>query len=144
MRSSPHAHTHTCQSLSVLGSQFQLCMSFIPVYLLLYVFFQNFPITLNTVRNLNTFAPGYGYPVVITCVQLNKRPKPRNKCTGWGLRGRGQIETQMCRLHQEPQVSASKSVAQGYSPQSRSFAHHPYPRTPKQASAVSFGPGPSE
>lgn len=115
MRSSPHAHAHTCQSLSVLGSQLQLCISFMPVYLL-YVFFQNFPITLNTVKNLNTFAPGYGYPVVITCVQLNKRPKPQNKCTGWGLQGRGQIKTQMCRFHQKPQVSASKSVAQGYSP----------------------------
>lgn len=81
-----HTCTHTLTPSispweSTANSALILCHCFLP-----YVFFCNFPIMLNTVK-ISTHSHLVLVPSSITCVQLNKRPKPLNECTGWGAQG---------------------------------------------------------
>lgn len=102
------SRTHI-QSPSAL-SQLQLCIIFFQYFIeeiffnsnILYVFFHNFPITLNMVRTSNTFIPGSGYPEYYLCAM-----KQETKTTGRVHRaGDNRIgtrqKTQMCRFTQKP------------------------------------------
>lgn len=61
-------HTHTYQVYQPLGVNFQFWIYFMSLYLS-YVFFHNFPNMLNMEKNLNTVAPGSGYPVVSCAIK---------------------------------------------------------------------------
>lgn len=81
-----HTCTHTLTPSispweSTANSALILCHCFLP-----YVFFCNLPIMLNTVK-ISTHSHLVLVPSSIMCVQLNKRPKPLNECTGWGAQG---------------------------------------------------------
>lgn len=68
-------------------------------------------------KTRNTFVLGSGYPVVfILCVQLNKRPKPQNECTGQGA-GEERIEKHRCAdFTRNLKSPALKPGADGYVP----------------------------
>lgn len=81
------AHTHT-PSLSALGSRFQLSISLMRLHLLGVPV--QFSYRAKHSKNLNTVAPGSGYPVVLL-VCNRQETKTTEQVHRWGLQGREQI-----------------------------------------------------
>lgn len=58
-------------------------------------------------KNLHTFAPGSGYPVVLLVCNQTRDQNHRTSAQGEGHGGGTDIKTRMCRSHQKPQQPPS-------------------------------------